>query len=147
MQRVTTLDTEKRDHSFLEFNIVLSSTVAVSLVFLFVSALFVDAVVDLVDDEDASNNIRAPVSERNTLPYETNGEFGVALEVGEYELLATENEWSSTHSFVEYSLPIDEGGAAPDDAVISLAVWRRMFHQASKSRLSQSLVLISKRHR
>ena len=107
-----------------EFNLVLSSTLAVALVFLFVSAVFGDALVDIIDDQDQKTNVRVPVWERNTLPYQTEGDFSIALELGPYEILPTENEWNSTHHFVEYTLPIEEGGAAPDDAVISLAVWR-----------------------
>ena len=118
-------DLLERSQRSREFNLVLGSTIAVSLVFLFVSAVFGEAVMDLaVDEEGSSNPYRVPVWERSTLPYETEGDFGIALEVGPYEILATENEWNSTHHFVEYSLPISEGGAAPDNAVISLAVWR-----------------------
>jgi predicted acyl esterase len=106
-----------------EFNVVLGATLAISLIFLFVSAVFGNALVDaLLDNEDASNT-RVPVWERYKLPYQTDGDFGVALEVGPYELLATENEWNSTHHFVEYTLPLEEGGAAPN-GLISLAVWR-----------------------
>ena len=107
-----------------EFNLVLGSTIAVALVFLFMSALFGEAVMDLMTEQEDESGVRVPVWERNTLPYQTSGEFGVALETGPYELLGTDNEWNSTHHFVEYSLPIEEGGAAPDNAVISLAVWR-----------------------
>ena len=105
-----------------EFNIVLGTTLAISLVFLFLSAVFGDAFVNLVADEEVEQGIRVPVWERYTLPYETDGDFGVALEVGPYDVLPTENEWNSTHHFVEYTLPIEEGGAAPN-GLISLAVW------------------------
>ena len=107
-----------------EFNLVLGSTIAVALVFLFMSALFGEAVMDLVAEQEDESGVRVPVWERNTLPYQTSGEFGIALETAPYEQLGTDNEWNSTHHFVEYSLPIEEGGAAPDNAVISLAVWR-----------------------
>ena len=107
-----------------ELNLVLSSTVTVALVFLFVSAVFGEALLETIEDEEQQSSVRVPVWERFTQPYATDGEFGVALEVGPYQLLPTENEWNSTHHFVEYALPISEGGAAPDDAVISLAVWR-----------------------
>ena len=76
----------------------------------------------MVDDADTSE-VRVPVWERHKLPYMTSGDYGVALEVGPYELLPTENAWNSTHHFVEYTLPIEEGGAAPN-GLISLAVWR-----------------------
>ena len=105
-----------------EFNLVLTSTLAVALVFLFVSAVYGSAVIEIIDGEEQQSGFRVPVWERNTLPYQTDGDFSVALEVGPYLPLATDNEWNSTHHFVEYSLPIDEGGAAPDGAVISLAV-------------------------
>ena len=106
-----------------EFNLVLGATISVALVFLFISAVFGEAVMDLVSEEEQRQSIRVPVWERSMMPYETSGEFSVALEVGPYQILATENEWGSTHHFVEYTLPIEEGGAAPN-ALISLAVWR-----------------------
>ena len=106
-----------------EFNIVLGATLAISLVFLFLSAIFGDTFMLQYVDEDGDTGVRVPVWERYTLPYETSGDFGVALEVGPYEVLATENEWNSTHHFVEYTLPLEEGGAAPN-GLISLAVWR-----------------------
>jgi predicted acyl esterase len=115
------LVTERRTSR--EFNLVLGSTLAVALVFLFISAVFGETVMDMIADEEAESGMRVPVWERSTMPYETNGEFGVALEVGPYEILATDNEWNSTHHFVQYTLPIEEGGAAPN-AQISLAVWR-----------------------
>jgi len=114
---------DSQHHTAREFNIVLGATMAVSLVFLFLSAVFGEALVDLLVDDDESSDVRVPVWERSTLPYKTDGEFGVALEVGPYEILPTENEWNSTHHFVEYTLPIEEGGAAPN-GLISLAVWR-----------------------
>ncbi len=105
-----------------EFNLILGGTLAISMIFLFLSALFGDALVNLVAEDKEASGVRVPVWERYTLPYETDGDFGVALEVGPYALLPTENEWNSTHHFVEYTLPIEEGGAAPN-GLISLAVW------------------------
>ena len=67
---------------------------------------------------------RVPVWERNTLPYETNGEFGVALEVGEYELLATENGGAQHTRLSNIRFQLTKVEQPPDDAVISLAVWR-----------------------
>ena len=118
-----TLAESSRTSVSREFNLVLGSTLAVALIFLFVSAVFGDALVNMVVDDDEATGVRVPVWERYTLPYETSGDFGVALEVGPYEILPTENAWNSTHHFVEYTLPIEEGGAAPN-GLISLAVWR-----------------------
>ncbi|MGB0377328.1 MAG: hypothetical protein ACPGGE_00795, partial [Poseidonia sp.] len=105
-----------------EFNLILGGTLAVSMIFLFLSAVFGEALVNMVADDKEASGVRVPVWERYTLPYETDGDHGVALEVGPYALLPTENEWNSTHHFVEYTLPIEEGGAAPN-GLISLAVW------------------------
>ena len=33
------------------------------------------------------------------------------MEFGKFELVETANEWNSTHVFVEYELPLEEGGA------------------------------------
>lgn len=106
-----------------EFNLVLGATIALSLVFLVLSMSFSQVFVNEAVQEDDVSGVRVDVWDRYKLPYETTGEFGVALEVGPYELLPTENQWNSTHYFVEYTLPIEEGGAAPN-GLISLAVWR-----------------------
>ena len=45
-------DLIERSQRSREFNLVLGSTIAVSLVFLFVSAVFGEAVMDLVVDEE-----------------------------------------------------------------------------------------------
>ena len=114
-----------------EFNIVLGSTLAISLVFLFLSAYFAETLVNIVVEDESDDTLRVPVWERYKLPYETDGDFGVALEVGPYEVLQTENEWNSTHYFVEYTLPLEEGGAAPN-GLISLAVWRPLVEEGVK---------------
>ena len=114
-----------------EFNIVLGSTLAISLVFLFLSAVFGETLVNIIIDDESDDTLRVPVWERYKLPYETDGDFGVALEVGPYEVLPTENEWNSTHYFVEYTLPLEEGGAAPN-GLISLAVWRPLVEEGVK---------------
>ena len=74
-------------------------------------------------DEEPAYNGRVPVWEREMLDFETSGDFGIAIETGPYTVLSTDNEWNSTHHFVEYIMPIEEGGAAPN-GLISLAVWR-----------------------
>ena len=110
-------------HATREFNVVMGVTLAVALVFLLLSTVFGEALVNAMNEEGGKETLRVPVWERYTLPYETSGDYGVALEVGPYDLLPTENEWNSTHHFVEYTIPLEEGGAAPN-GLISLAVWR-----------------------
>ncbi|MDA7464256.1 CocE/NonD family hydrolase [Candidatus Poseidonia alphae] len=102
---------------------VFGATIAISLAFLFAGALFVDTVMEGLVDEEPAYNGRVPVWEREMLDFETSGDFGIAIETGPYAVLSTDNEWNSTHHFVEYIMPIEEGGAAPN-GLISLAVWR-----------------------
>ena len=104
------------------FNAVLGSTIAVCLVFLFISALFGDSLVNTVTDETMEQG-NVPIWERYLEDYTVDTDFGYILEEGPYQILETANEWNSTHHFVEYVLPIEEGGAAPG-GLISLAVWR-----------------------
>jgi hypothetical protein len=103
------------------FNAVLGSTIAVCLVFLFVSALFGDSLVTQGQDSSVEQG-NIPIWERYLEDYALDGDFGFVLEEGQYTILETANEWNSTHHFVEYVLPIEEGGAAPN-GLISLAVW------------------------
>jgi len=109
-----------RDKSLL--NGIALATVAVSIVFLMLAVMFGD-VIESTMKSSSNSDVRVPVWERGKLDYITNMDNGFVMEFGEYELLETSNEWNSTHVFVEYELPLEEGGAAPDGK-ISLAYWR-----------------------
>jgi predicted acyl esterase len=65
---------------------------------------------------------RVPVWERSDWPFVTNQANGFVMEYGEYQIQETDNEWGSTHHFVEFELPLSEGGSAPN-GIVSLAVW------------------------
>ena len=56
----------------------------------------------------------------------TTGDNGYVMEEGTYQQLETANEWNSTHVFVDFELPLSEGGAAPND-MISQHIGYRMF--------------------
>ncbi|RJU99704.1 MAG: CocE/NonD family hydrolase [Candidatus Poseidoniales archaeon] len=101
---------------------LLNSTVAVSIVVIFMAMI----ASPLANNNGGSttSELRVPVWERAGLPYDVTSDFGSVLEIGPYEPLATQNEWNSTHVFVEYELPLSEGGAAATGPVISLAYWR-----------------------
>ncbi|MAU85682.1 MAG: hypothetical protein CMA21_03675 [Euryarchaeota archaeon] len=79
---------------------------------------------DIVDDIKKELGIyeRVPVWERSEWPYLTGYSNGYVMEFGQYDILETENEWNSTHHFVEFQLPLSEGGSAPN-GLVSLAVW------------------------
>ena len=80
-----------------------------------------DEVVDGIKDEREGYE-RVPVWERSDWPYITNQSYSYVMEYGEYTVLETENAWNSTHHFVNFALPLSEGGSAPN-GVVSLAVW------------------------
>ena len=84
------------------FNAVLGSTIAVCIVFLFLSATFGNAVTQITGDNGAASGEYVPLWERYLQDYSTDGPHGYVLETGSYQILETANEWNSTHHFVEY---------------------------------------------
>ena len=78
------------------FNAVLGSTIAVCLVFLFVSALFGDSFVN-VEQDSTSEQGNVPIWERYLEDYTVDTDFGYILESGPYEILETPNELSLIH--------------------------------------------------
>ena len=115
----------QRSHN-QSFNAVLGSTIAVCIVFLFISAVFGEYFKNMSSNGTSDNgleNENVPIWERYLEDYVVDTDFGYVMEEGPFEILETANEWNSTHHFVEYTLPIEEGGAAPN-GLISLAVWR-----------------------
>ena len=113
--------TPNRDANLL--NGLAAMTIAFSIGFLMMSVLFNDSVTTLAKGGEDDVGVRVEIWERGSLDYITDDTNGYVLEFGEYSTLETENEWNSTHVFVEYELPLEEGGAAPN-GVISLAYWR-----------------------
>ena len=102
---------------------LLGATVAVSIVTIFL-AMIASPLVDDAANAVGGSELRVPVWERAGLPYDVTSDYGSVLETGPYTPLATQNEWNSTHVFVEYELPLSEGGASATGPVISLAYWR-----------------------
>ena len=79
---------------------------------------------DVVDEikKDLGIYDRVPVWERGEWPYVTDQPHSFVMEYGPYEIKQTDNEYNSTHHFVEFTLPLSEGGAAPNGKV-SLGLW------------------------
>ena len=102
---------------------IASVTIAVAIAFLMVSIVFTEVADKSIVNESVDYGVRVPVWERGNLDYITNQSNGFVMEFGDLEVRETDNEWNSTHVFVEYELPIEEGGAAPNGK-ISLAYWR-----------------------
>lgn len=110
-----------RDSNLL--NVVAGSTVAVAIVFLMLGIAFGEVISSLNSSGEEDYGVRVPVWDRGDLDYITNENWSYVMETGPYEIFETANEWNSTHVFVEYELPLEEGGAAPN-GMISLAYWR-----------------------
>ena len=109
-----------RDTNIL--NGVAGITVAVAIVFLILGISIGEVIKSDGSSGSEDRGVRVPVWERGSQNYITDQTHGFVLETGDYEVLETENEWNSTHVFVEYELPLEEGGAAPN-GLISLAYW------------------------
>ena len=98
---------------------------AIGVVALFMVVIVQSVIFDQIKDEikkDLGIYERVPVWERSEWPYVTSQNNSFVMEVGPYSVLETDNEWNSTHHFVEFTLPMAEGGAAPDGKV-SLGLW------------------------
>ena len=114
-----------------ELNLSLAVTSIVVIIFMILAGSYGVKITNNLILEDNKLNVRVPVWERGNLDldgdgindYITDKDFSYVMEYGEYEILETANEWNSTHVFVEYELPPEEGGAAPN-GIISLAYWR-----------------------
>mgnify|MGYP002858573684 FL=1 len=111
----------KRDGNLL--NGLVGTTIAVAIVFLILGINIGKVIESQSSTSREYDGIRVPVWERGNLNYVTDQDWGVVMEFGPYELRETDNEWNSEHVFVEYELPLEEGGAAPN-GLISLAYWR-----------------------
>ena len=111
----------KRETNIL--NGLAATTVAVAIVFLMLGISLGEIVGKSTSESEEDFGLRVPVWERGSLDYITDQNNSSVLEFGPYELLETANDWNSTHVFVEYELPLEEGGAAPN-GLISLAYWR-----------------------
>ncbi len=118
-----------RDSNLL--NTLAGSTIIVAILFLMLGITFGEAVKSQYAPEQEDYGVRVPVWERGGLDYITNESNGYVLEKGSLKIFETENEWNSTHVFVEYELPLEEGGAAPN-GLISLAYWRPIVPEGVK---------------
>ncbi|MAK04537.1 MAG: hypothetical protein CMA03_01450, partial [Euryarchaeota archaeon] len=104
-------------------NKVLGATSVIVVIFIVIAATHGEAISNGIIENNDDSFVRVPVWERGNFDFITNENYSYVMEFGEYEVLETSNEWNSTHVFVEYELPMEEGGAAPN-GIISLAYWR-----------------------
>ena len=101
-------------------NAVLGGTIAIAIVFLLMSKVIGTIVEEFTMDESMVEYV--PIEDRYKQDFVTDGSHSYILENGTLTGPEGAQLWSGTHHFVDFELPIEEGGAAPNGKV-SLAVW------------------------
>ena len=101
-------------------NAALGATIAVVLVFLLMSRV-IGAPFEQMAIEESMEGY-TPISERYMQNYYTEDQNSYVLKNGSLTGPDGASLWLGTHHFVEFELPLEEGGAAPNGKV-SLAVW------------------------
>ena len=101
-------------------NAALGATIAVVLVFLLMSRVLGAPFEQQAVEESMEGY--TPISERYLQNYYTEDQNSYVLKNGSLTGPDGATLWLGTHHFVEFELPLEEGGAAPDGKV-SLAVW------------------------
>ena len=101
-------------------NAAIGATIAVVLVFLMLSRTLGAPLEEQAIEESMEGY--TPIWERYNDDYITGGQNSYVLENGTLTGPDNASLWLGTHHFVEFDLPVEEGGAAPNGQV-SLAVW------------------------
>ena len=109
-----------KSNSTNSLNAAIGATIAVVLVFLMLSRTIGAPLEEQAIEESVDGY--TPIWERYTEDYITGGENSYVLENGTLTGPDNASLWLGTHHFVEFDLPLEEGGAAPNGQV-SLAVW------------------------
>ena len=103
-----------------QLNSAFGATIAFVIVAMLVSNIFSPPLKNEIDDNNS--NSYPPIWERYLEDFTTDDVHSYILQNGTLTGPDGANMWSGTHHFVEFDLPLDEGGAAPNGKV-SLAVW------------------------
>ena len=101
-------------------NTALGATIAVVLVFLMMSRAIGAPLQDQAIEESLDGY--TPIADRYLQNYYTDDQNSYVLKNGSLSGPDGASLWLGTHHFVEFELPLEEGGAAPNGKV-SLAVW------------------------
>jgi len=112
---------ENKSNSSASSNAALGATIAVVLVFLLLSRV-IGAPLEEQAIEESIEEGYTSIADRYLLNYNTTEQNSYVLENGSMTGPDGASLWTGTHHFVEFDLPAEEGGAAPNGRV-SLAVW------------------------
>ena len=110
-----------KSNSSASSNAALGATIAVVLVFLLLSRV-IGAPLEEQATEESIEEGYTPIADRYLMNYNTTEQNSYVLENGSMTGPDGASLWTGTHHFVEFDLPTEEGGAAPNGRV-SLAVW------------------------
>ena len=110
----------KKSDATRSLNAALGATIAVVLVFLLMSRVIGAPLEEQAIEESMEGY--TPIAERYLENYYTDDQNSYVLENGSLTGPDGASLWLGTHHFVEFELPLEEGGAAPNGKV-SLAVW------------------------
>ena len=110
----------KKSDATRSLNAALGATIAVVLVFLLMSRVIGAPLEEQAIEESMEGY--TPIAERYLKNYYTDDQNSYVLENGTLKGPDGASLWLGTHHFVEFELPLEEGGAAPNGKV-SLAVW------------------------
>ena len=102
-------------------NAVFGATIALAIVFLLLSRVIGGPLEDAMANQSTIEE-NVPIEERYKQDFVTDGSHSYILKNGTLTGPDGAKLWSGTHHFVDFELPIEEGGAAPNGKV-SLAVW------------------------
>jgi len=111
----------KKVNSSASSNAALGATIAVVLVFLLLSRV-IGAPLEEQAIEESIEEGYTSIADRYLMNYNTVEQNSYVLENGSMTGPDGASLWTGTHHFVEFDLPAEEGGAAPNGKV-SLAVW------------------------
>ena len=110
-----------KSNSSASSNAALGATIAVVLVFLLLSRV-IGAPLEEQAIEESIEEGYTSIADRYQMNYNTTEQNSYVLENGSMTGPDGASLWTGTHHFVEFDLPTEEGGAAPNGRV-SLAVW------------------------
>ncbi len=103
-----------------QLNAAMGATMAVVIAALLLSHIITAPLENEINENNSDGF--PPIWERYLADFTTNDAHSFVLQNGTLTGPDGASLWTGTHHFVEFELPIDEGGAAPNGKV-SLAVW------------------------
>ena len=120
LDAVLDIDNANERRERRQLNSAFGATIAFVIVAMLVSHIFSTPLKNEIYDNNS--NSYPPIWERYLEDFTTDDVHSYILQNGTLTGPDGANIWSGTHHFVEFALPLEEGGSAPNGKV-SLAVW------------------------